>query len=182
MILRRNQLAEPYRYGQRRITLIGMENKMPTLYMLCGVPASGKSSWVATQNFDWNKTMVVSTDAIIDQRAAAQGKTYSDVFQDEIKGATAQMNANLKQAIDNKMDILWDQTNLDVKSRRGKLLQVPNNYRKIAVFFKTPNETELKRRLASRPGKNIPDNVVKNMMTKLEIPTKDEGFDEVIVI
>lgn len=153
---------------------------MPTVYMMIGVPGSGKSTWIANQNFDWNKTMVVSTDAIIDQRAAAQGKTYSEVFQDEIKGATAQMNQNLKTAIANNMDIVWDQTNLTAKSRQGKLSQIPKNYRKVAVFFQTPNEKELHRRLQNRPGKTIPPNVVSSMLDQLQPPSKAEGFDEIV--
>jgi predicted kinase len=155
---------------------------MPTLYMMIGVPGSGKSTWIANQNFDWNKTMVVSTDAIIDQRAAAQGKTYSEVFQNEIKGATAQMNANLKNAIANNMDIALDQTNLTPKSRQSKLSQIPKNYRKVAVYFSTPDDQELMRRLANRPGKTIPTGVVANMISQLQPPTKAEGFDEIISV
>ena len=148
--------------------------------MMVGVPGSGKSSWIAKQNFDWNTTMVVSSDAIIDQRAAAQGKTYSDVFQDEIKAATLQMNQNLRDAIDNNMNIVWDQTNLTAKSRAGKLSQIPKNYRKIAVFFPTPDAKELQRRLASRPGKTIPQNIVIGMISQLQKPSEAEGFDEII--
>lgn len=148
--------------------------------MMVGVPGSGKSLWIAKQNFDWNTTMVVSSDAIIDQRAAAQGKTYSDVFQDEIKAATLQMNQNLRDAIDNNMNIVWDQTNLTAKSRAGKLSQIPKNYRKIAVFFPTPDAKELQRRLASRPGKTIPQNIVMGMISQLQKPSEAEGFDEII--
>ena len=150
--------------------------------MMVGVPGSGKSTFIATQNFDWNNTMVISTDAIIDKRAAAQGKTYSDVFQSEIKSATTEMNQNLRNAISNKMDIVWDQTNLTAKSRASKLAQIPRDYRKIAVFFPTPNEKELARRLASRPGKNIPLSVVSNMISQIQPPTTAEGFDEVITV
>jgi predicted kinase len=149
---------------------------------MVGVPGSGKSTWIANQNFDWTKTMVVSTDAIIDQRAAAQGKTYSDVFQSEIKSATAEMNKNLRDAIANEMDIIWDQTNASIKSRAGKMAQIPNDYRKVAVFFPTPNEKELRRRLHSRPGKNIPMHVVHSMISQIQPPTTAEGFDEVITV
>jgi len=155
---------------------------MPTVYMMVGVPGSGKSTWVANQNFDWNNTMVVSTDAIIDRRAAAQGKTYSNVFQDEIKSATAEMNQNLRTAVANKMDVIWDQTNLTAKSRAGKLSQIPNNYTKVAVYFQTPDITELQRRLASRPGKIIPQNIVVGMLSQLQPPTTAEGFDTVITV
>jgi predicted kinase len=150
--------------------------------MMVGVPGSGKSTWIANQNFDWTKTMVVSTDAIIDQRAAEQGKTYSEVFQKEIKSATTKMNLNLKNAIANNMDIVWDQTNLTAKSRASKLSQIPDNYNKVAVFFSTPPDIELKRRLDSRPGKTIPANIVLGMKSQLEKPTTSEGFDKVISV
>ena len=153
---------------------------MPTLYMLIGVPASGKSTWVANQNFDWNNTAVISSDAIIDRRAADQGKTYSDIFRSEIKSATSEMNQNLRDAIANNMDIIWDQTNVTAKSRQAKLSQIPDNYTKVAVYFQTPDITELQRRLANRPGKKIPQNIVMGMISQLEPPMSSEGFDKII--
>ena len=155
---------------------------MPTLYMLIGVPGSGKSTWVANQNFDWNRTRIISTDNIIDRQAQAMGKTYSEVFDQLIKGATQQMNQDLKQAIADGADIIWDQTNLTPKSRSGKLSQIPKNYRKIAVYFTTPNDKELRRRLLNRPGKVIPVHVISNMIAQLQPPTAAEGFDEVITV
>jgi predicted kinase len=158
-------------------------NSRPLFIMLIGVPGSGKSFFVknyVNYIFPDKEFTVVSSDAIIDQRAAAQGKTYSDVFQDEIKSATTEMNQNLRNAIANNMDIVWDQTNLTAKARAGKLSQIPKTYRKIAVFFPTPNEKELQRRLASRPGKNIPSNIVMGMKSQLQAPTTAEGFDEII--
>jgi tRNA uridine 5-carbamoylmethylation protein Kti12 len=47
------------------------------------------------------------------------------------------------------------------------------------VVFKTPNEIELARRLASRPGKNIPDHVIRDMIDNYEAPTREEGFTEI---
>lgn len=155
---------------------------MPTLYMLIGVPGSGKSTWLANQAFDWNRTRIISTDNIIERRAQEQGKTYSEVFRDEIKSATAQMNAELRQAIKDGADIVWDQTNLTRKARAGKLFSIPDGYRKVAVFFATPDEAELKRRLASRPGKTIPANVILGMKSQLEPPTESEGFDDIIQV
>jgi hypothetical protein len=38
---------------------------------------------------------------------------------------------------------------------------------------------ELKQRLASRPGKEIPDAVVEGMLASFEMPTEEEGFDEI---
>jgi predicted kinase len=153
---------------------------MPTLYMMIGIPGSGKSTWLAKQAFDWARTRIISTDNIIDQRAAAQGKTYSDVFQKEIKSATSEMNQQLKAAIAAGDDIVWDQTNLTKKSRAGKLSQIPEEYHKVAVVFRTPDDVELTKRLANRPGKHIPPNVLLAMKSQLEMPTSGEGFDEII--
>jgi predicted kinase len=146
--------------------------------MLVGVPGSGKSTWIKNQNFDSN-TVVISTDDIIEQRARAQGLTYSDVFQTEIKSATAEMNRILMDAVANNKDIVWDQTNLTVKSRRPKLAQIPKEYLKIAVYFATPADVELQRRLNNRPGKVIPANIVLGMKSQLQMPALDEGFDRV---
>ena len=153
---------------------------MPTLYMLIGIPAAGKSTWIAKQAFDGSKTRIISTDNIIERRAQEQGKTYSEVFQKEIKGATHQMNRDLKQAVAAGDDIVWDQTNLTRKGRAGKLAEIPESYRKVAVFFATPDDAELKRRLASRPGKTIPANVVLAMKNQIERPGTGEGFDEIV--
>ena len=155
--------------------------KMPTLWMLVGVPGSGKSSWVDQQGFD-RDTVIISTDRHIDAEAARQGRTYSEVFKGHIKRATSIMNADLAMAINDGDDIVWDQTNTTAKSRSAKLASVPNTYRKVAVFFPTPEPKELERRLASRPGKHIPWNVLQGMISQLEAPTTDEGFDEVIVV
>ena len=108
--------------------------------------------------------------------------TYSEVFDQLIKGATQQMNQDLQQAIADGADIIWDQTNLTPKSRGGKLSQIPKNYRKVAVYFTTPDQKELRRRLLNRPGKVIPAHVISNMIAQLQPPTAAEGFDEVITV
>jgi hypothetical protein len=45
--------------------------------------------------------------------------------------------------------------------------------------FKIPETNELMRRLASRPGKNIPWESVADMINKFEMPTAEEGFKEI---
>lgn len=150
---------------------------MPTLYMLIGVPGSGKTTWIKNNK---HNAIVASTDDYIEASAAKQGKTYSEVFKDVINYANAQMKQDLQFAIKNDRDIIWDQTNLTVKSRRDKLKSIPNNYRKVAVFFSVPND--LRDRLASRPGKTIPEPVIISMINQLQPPTKEEGFDEIVAV
>jgi predicted kinase len=152
---------------------------MPNLYMLVGVPGSGKSTYLAKQ--DLSNAVVLSTDNYVEHFAELNNKTYTEIFKSVIGEATRLMNEDLRKAVLNKQDIYWDQTNLTAKTRSSKLASVPHTYEKIAVFFPTPNDNELKRRLAGRPGKTIPANVVLGMKSQLEMPTEAEGFDKVIV-
>lgn len=143
--------------------------------MLIGVPGSGKTTWIKQNS---HNAVVLSTDDYIELVAKKHGKTYNDVFKDAMGGAMANLKRDLNTAIKNNSDIIWDQTNLTVKSRRDKLKQVPDSYKKVAVFFGVPND--LRDRLASRPGKTIPEPVVISMINQLTPPSKEEGFDDII--
>lgn len=154
--------------------------KRPKVYILIGVPASGKSTWIANQPFDWNNTVVASTDNYIERKAKELKSTYSDVFSDHISQATNYMLKTVMDAFENNLNVVWDQTNTSVSVRKRKLKMIPDNYIKIAVVFKTPEQNELQRRLSSRPGKNIPSDVLRRMISDFTIPTKSEGFDEII--
>lgn len=151
-----------------------------TLYMLCGVPASGKSTW--TRDINAPDAVIVSTDIIIEQISHSYGLTYNDGFRDLIKFAEAQMYRNLEYFLQNNLDIIWDQTNLTPKVRAAKLVKVPANYRKVAVHFETPPVDILTPRLSSRPGKTIPCDVVESMIGKYVPPSPVEGFDEIQVV
>ncbi len=150
---------------------------MPKVYMLIGVPASGKSTWLSNQ--EWAKDIpVVSTDRFIDAHAEKEGKTYNEVFDSYIKIATKLMENQVEICKANGLDIIWDQTNVGVKSRAKKLATVAD-YEKIAVVFRTPEKAEHDRRLAGRVGKSIPENVMRSMIENFEEPTEEEGFKEI---
>lgn len=160
------------------------ENLNKLFVMLTGVPGSGKSFFIKNliNSFFPNCTFtVISTDNIIEERATSQGKTYSEVFQDEIKSATVEMHTRLAAAIKANDNIIWDQTNLTKKVRKSKISNIPDEYQKVSVFFPTPDIEELNARLANRPGKIIPPNIVLGMISQLEQPSIDEGFDSIIV-
>jgi predicted kinase len=150
---------------------------MSTIYMLVGVPSSGKSTWASNQI--WAKNCVyLSSDKFIDDYAESVNKTYNEVFDEYVKTATQLLT---KKAITTNVaetDAIWDQTNLTVKSRASKLKLFPC-YKKIAVVFATPDSHELARRLASRPGKSISDAVMASMTSIFQMPTTEEGFDEI---
>jgi predicted kinase len=153
---------------------------MAKCYQLIGVPGAGKSTWIKNQ--EWAKDCaIVSTDMWVDLEAERVGKTYSEIFDEYMPHAVKLMANHVELARDKNMDIIWDQTSTSVGSRRKKFNMLPD-YEHIAVVFKTPEMDELKRRLASRPGKNIPSHVMVQMIRSFVMPTLDEGFTEIRVV
>lgn len=153
---------------------------MPTCYVLVGIPGSGKSTWVSNQKLI-KDFVYVSTDHYIEDYAKLQGKTYSEVFNEYIKTASSKMQNDVISARQKKKNIIWDQTSVSMSSRKKKFNMLPN-YRMIAVVFETPKPEELAKRLASRPGKHIPEFVIQSMIDNLVIPTEFEGFEKVIFV
>jgi predicted kinase len=150
---------------------------MAKCYQLVGVPGSGKSTWIKNQEWT-NNCAIVSTDEFVEDYAKEVGSTYSEVFDDYMPTAVKLMADKVVRAREVSKDIIWDQTSTGVKARARKFNMLPD-YEHIAVVFKTPEPEELSKRLAGRPGKNIPDHVMRSMIENFEMPTEDEGFTEI---
>jgi predicted kinase len=150
---------------------------MPTCYQVIGVPGAGKSTWIKDQIWALGLT-VVSTDAFVEDYAKSQGKTYSEVFVDYMPTAVELMAKQVVRARELGHTIIWDQTSTTFASRARKFNMLPD-YEHIAVVFKTPEHTELMRRLSSRPGKDIPDHIIASMIASFEMPSEEEGFKEI---
>ena len=150
---------------------------MNKLYVLVGVPGSGKSTWVANQRWA-SECAYVSTDMHVEAYAKEQGKTYSEVFDEYMPQAIKLMAEQVNQARKEGKDVVWDQTNTTIKSRAKKFKMLPD-YEAVAVVFTTPDDEELRRRLKSRPGKHIPQRVIYQMKEHWQDPTLEEGFKEI---
>jgi predicted kinase len=105
---------------------------MSELVMLCGIPTSGKSTYVKRlKKLDyWKDAVVLSTDNYIEEYAKRVGQTYNEVFDDVIPDATRQLEIAFIEAKDKGKDIIFDQTNLSKKTRRKKLSKLPSYYRR----------------------------------------------------
>ena len=157
----------------------------PTVFVMVGLPGSGKSTYL---NFvdepEFGDTVFVySTDNVLEQLAAKRGKTYNEVFKEEIGFATKLMDDLLKNAILMGIDVYWDQTNMSSKKRISILSRFPKHYRKVCICRVPPRNAEewkeLDRRILSRNGKFIPSHIIESMADSYVEPTLEEGFDEV---
>ena len=159
-------------------------NNRPELIVMVGLPGSGKDYWIEQyQKANPNKKYyVASSDAIIEAIAASQGKTYSEVFDTVSKRAMSQMNSEIAQAIRNRENIIWNQTNMAAGKRAKILSQFPREYTKTAVVVTADPEVHNARLQArgAATGKNIPGHVMKSMRDSYVEPSRAEGFDNII--
>jgi predicted kinase len=151
---------------------------MTTLYVLVGVPGSGKTTWIGHQTFDWDNTVIVSTDRYVKQYARSVGKTYSEVFQEYMPTAVEKMAQAVTEAFESNKTVVWDQTSTSISTRAKKLRMAPAHYTKVAVVFDTPRK-DVHDKFLNRPGKEIPAEVIQDMIAKFVYPTLSEGFDKI---
>lgn len=151
----------------------------PTLYMMVGLPYSGKSHWIYNHNSKFFSSFVYSTDAIIEEICSLWDAEYSDHFKQLYPFAESVSNKKLKEAIALNRTVFWDQTNLTKKSRERKLANF-DNYHQIAVVMPQLSAEELDRRMKKRQSKVIPFSVLSTMKDTYEEPSCEEGFDEIV--
>jgi hypothetical protein len=154
---------------------------------MVGLPAMGKSTRVAalaTMNPD---VFVYSTDNYIERCAKQNDWTYDQAFAEFIEPATKYMNEMLDIAMRSKQDIVWDQTNLGAKKRAKIINRMRQAGYDVECECIVPLESDYDgtkedwaQRLANRPGKTIPDNILYSMMDSFVMPSVEEGFERVV--
>ena len=148
---------------------------MKNLYMMCGVPGSGKSTYVATNHPD---AIVVSRDAIRfallkegDDYFAYEDMVLS-IFYSEIQNAIDS---------DSEQDIIIDATHLTPKARATCLQNIKNldKVNLIALSIEVPLAIAIYRNDKRTGRARVPETVIRNMYRSYRIPTVEEGFNEV---
>ena len=157
---------------------------MPTIYVLIGPPASGKSTWREAYCAKIAEpTVVLSTDDLIEDYAISNGINYNEAFGlIDFSELEKKMFSNMRDAFANSCNVIVDRTNMSVKSRRRFLSNVPKNYNKIAVVFDIEPSLLFQRlnKRAKETGKNIPEKNVMSMIGNYQEPTLEE-FDSIII-
>ena len=156
--------------------------------MMIGPAGSGKSTWIKKfleKNNEDGKYVVLSTDDIFVELGDKEGLNYSEAFA-KFKYSDVEkiFYERLDQAITDGKNIIWDQTNLTIKTRSKKLEKLPKTYSKKCVVFNLPKEIVLGRaKNADRvdAGKIIPASVIMNMFKQFEMPDQFE-FDKIIEV
>lgn len=80
-----------------------------------------------------------------------------------------------------KQSFVVDNTNITRELRRHYIaLARAAHFDIVGYFFETPRELALERNRARPEGQRVPDVAIHTMLRQLEIPTMEEGFDELL--
>jgi heterogeneous nuclear ribonucleoprotein U len=153
----------------------------PSLYILVGLPGSGKSTWVKKHlQTSATPTHVASTDDVLERIALENGITYGEAHRTRFKDADREFKAEMAIAAQQGRDIIVDRTNVFQSARRKAMALIESNskhvYVRNAIIFTVPDD-ELKRRLDGRfadTGKFISWDVVEGMRKEYVEPTFEE--------
>lgn len=143
---------------------------MNKLYMMVGLPASGKST-IAKEIAKSKKAIIVSSDELRKELLGDinDQSQNAKIFEEVEK----RIKEGLKQG-----NVVYDACNINYKKRRAFLQKLNKMVvEKIAVLVATPYEECLERN-ALRERK-VPEEVIKRMYYSFYIPQKYEGFDDI---
>lgn len=154
---------------------------MSKLYVMCGCPASGKSTFILNN---------IEPDNEYETRISRDEIRFSMVKEDEEyfsreKEVFREFVSLINLALDYGYTVYADATHLN-KASRNKLLRNIHSEKLDSVkciFMNTSLETALERnknRIGTRGY--VPEEQIKKMYSSIEIPKLEEGFDNIFFI
>lgn len=151
---------------------------IPTLYMMIGIPASGKSSIAKTiqssfQN-DEDKPNIYSSDTL-------RKELFGDVNdQTHNKEVFQELHRRVKKDLRNGKSAIYDATNIKKKRRMSFLNELQKvNCRKVACVVLAPYEVCLAQNRERE--RSIPEKTIRKMYLHWQPPHYHEGFDNIII-
>ena len=142
----------------------------PTLYILCGIPGCGKSSFA--QNFITRNKVWVSRDFFRFHLV----KENEEYFSKE-KEVFKMFSETIAMYLKNGTSVIADATHLTYFSRKKTIDAVDKifkDYQIIYVVFDTPLELALERNAMRQGREKVPEEAIKNMNDSFTIPYQED--------
>ena len=147
---------------------------MAKLFMMIGLPASGKST-LAEQISKSEDAEIVSSDNI---RKELYG---NENIQGDSNEVFKTVENRIINGLKNNKNMIYDATNINYKRRMAFLQKIRKlKIEKIAIMVATPYEQCLIRN--SQRERQVPEEVIKRMYFNFYVPQYFEGFDDIQII
>lgn len=146
---------------------------MNTIYLMVGIPGSGKSTWANEHKYIYNYKVFSSDNyrkiILGDESNQDKGNLIFDTMCHDAAEELTHGN------------ICLDCVNADRKTRNSLIHRFRNiEHDTVAVFMNTPLETCLQRNLDR--NRHVPEDVIVKFYDKLNIPTTEDGFSSIIYV
>ena len=151
---------------------------MTILYLMCGIPGSGKSTWIKKNKID--SDVVISRDVV----RFSLVKEHEEYFSKETEVFNTFIE-QINEAIDKDVSTIFvDATHINENSRNKVLdrLHLSEEVKVTPVFFNTDLETCLARNALRKGRANVPAKVIAQMEKNLRAPTFNEKHYYVSII
>lgn len=149
---------------------------MNILYVLCGPPGIGKTTFVST--FLKNDFLHVSRDEIRFELISDEDDYFSK--EDEVYKIFIQ---KIKDGLKEK-NVIADATHITAASRVKLLRALGNTLKNVivhAIVFKTSLDKCIERNNLREGRSKVPISVIRRMYHQYTMPSFDEGFDKITV-
>lgn len=152
---------------------------MKTIHMLVGIPGSGKSTYCNNYlKTKYKEAIYVSSDKVRDNNPNVKEENIWPLIYKECANA---LNSN--------HSLIFDATNITPKVRKmffDKINELGStNYESIAYYFVTDVDKCIKRvekRNLNPNERYLPLDIISGYNERIIMPSKDEGFKEIVII
>lgn len=154
--------------------------KKSRLWLMIGVPGSGKSTWIKN-----HRSLFAEESAVIsrDEIRFSMVKEDEEYFSKE-KEVFAEYVAQTIKSLENNVDTILDATHLNGSSR-GKILRaLKDNLNGVeinAIVIDTPLDRTIKQNDMREGREFVPISVIRRMNCQMTLPTLAEGFDHIYI-
>ena len=154
---------------------------MLTVYLTCGLPGAGKSTWSIKKAESDASVVILSKDVF---RSMIKGTYVFDTLYEPMINELTE--SSIYHILDSRFNLIIDEINLNPTMRTkwlGIVDETEIKVRKVCVWL-TETQTNLENRLKDPRGYDAEKwaEVIDHMRVRFIPPTLDEGFDEIIQI
>ena len=154
-----------------------LSNQEPTLYILCGVAFSGKSTLAnkLTERMDMEK---VGID-VIRERRGLRWEENEKVTPEDWKSIMQEAYDDTFELLSSGKNVIFDSTNHDRESRnRLRALAAKGNFPTKVIYIDVPTDVARSRWLRNKSEmqrSDLPEHLFQHAIDNLEKPTEDEN-------